>query len=178
MRNPYSILEIDEDANIEDIKKAYRKLAVKWHPDKNDGSNESHTKFILINWAYQILSNPENKRIYDKFGYIEGEESGLEEILSKFHEDLDSKTDDRKKENFMKAIKEGKKGYAQQECGDCNGAGVINKEIGFFIKAVKCKRCKGKGWIDYYDYDHNRPKTPSDYCEPKPEYDFWGFRRR
>ncbi|UKN00208.1 J domain-containing protein [Paracrocinitomix mangrovi] len=64
MENLYDILEIDIDAEEKVIKRAYRKLALKWHPDKNSDPT-AHDKFIKINEAYEILSNPEKKEVYD-----------------------------------------------------------------------------------------------------------------
>ena len=64
-KNPYSILELDTSKNIskDDIKKAYRKLILKYHPDKN--TEDTTEKFKEIQTAYEILSNNENKTKYD-----------------------------------------------------------------------------------------------------------------
>jgi len=64
----YEILEITRDATGAEIKKSYRKLAVKYHPDKNQGDKEAEDKFKLINEAYDILSNDEKRQIYDRYG--------------------------------------------------------------------------------------------------------------
>lgn len=64
----YSILNIPKTANQNDIKKAYRKLAMKYHPDKNPGNKEAEEKFKEISEAYSVLSNEEKKNIYDKYG--------------------------------------------------------------------------------------------------------------
>jgi DnaJ-class molecular chaperone len=61
----YEILEIDKNATKEDIKKAYRKLSLIHHPDKNGNSQESIDKIQDINEAYEVLSNPEKRMIYD-----------------------------------------------------------------------------------------------------------------
>ena len=68
MADYYSILGISKDAGAEDIKKAYRKLAVKYHPDKNAGNKEAEEKFKQINEAYEVLSDAEKKKKYDKYG--------------------------------------------------------------------------------------------------------------
>ena len=71
----YNILGINKSANETDIKKAYRKLAVKFHPDKNPGNTEAEEKFKKINEAYSVLSDKEKKEKYDRFG-VEGLNSG------------------------------------------------------------------------------------------------------
>jgi len=61
----YSTLGVDRNASSDDIKKAYRKLAIKYHPDKNGGDKESERKFREVSEAYETLSDPEKKRKYD-----------------------------------------------------------------------------------------------------------------
>ena len=56
--NYYEILQIDTSASLHDIKKAYRKLALQYHPDKNNNSEESTEQFKQISIAYQVLSDP------------------------------------------------------------------------------------------------------------------------
>lgn len=64
----YEILEVSRDADKETIKKAYRKLAKVYHPDKNPGDNEAEHKFKLVNEAYQCLSDDKQRGIYDRYG--------------------------------------------------------------------------------------------------------------
>lgn len=64
----YKILGIDKKATAEEIKKAYRKLARKHHPDVNPGNKEAERKFKELNEANEVLSNPENREKYDKYG--------------------------------------------------------------------------------------------------------------
>lgn len=64
----YKILGISKKASIEEIKKAYRKLAVKYHPDKNPGNVEAENKFKEITEAYKTLSDPNKRKIYDRYG--------------------------------------------------------------------------------------------------------------
>lgn len=63
--NYYKELDVDERADQESIKKSYRKLCMKWHPDKNNNSEESTDKFKRLNEAYDILGDPEKRKMYD-----------------------------------------------------------------------------------------------------------------
>jgi len=69
MRDCYEILGVDRSADADSIKKAYRKLAMQYHPDKNPGNAEAEEKFKEAASAYEILSNPEKKAQYDRFGW-------------------------------------------------------------------------------------------------------------
>jgi curved DNA-binding protein len=64
----YKVLEIDKSASEADIKKAYRKLARKYHPDLNPNDKEAEKKFKELNEANEVLSNPENRKKYDQYG--------------------------------------------------------------------------------------------------------------
>ncbi|RBQ06313.1 DnaJ C-terminal domain-containing protein [Pedobacter miscanthi] len=64
----YKILDLKKDASTEDIKKAYRKLARKHHPDLNPNNEEANKKFQQINEANEVLSDPEKRKKYDKYG--------------------------------------------------------------------------------------------------------------
>ena len=61
----YKVLGVDKKASPADIKKAYRTLAVKHHPDKNQGNKEAEEKFKLANEANEVLSNPEKRKKYE-----------------------------------------------------------------------------------------------------------------
>lgn len=67
----YNMLGLDKKASTEDIKKAYRKLAMKWHPDKNPNNKAAEEKFKKISEAYAVLSDPKKKEEYDTFGSTE-----------------------------------------------------------------------------------------------------------
>lgn len=64
----YSVLGLDKSASSDQIRKAYRKLAVKYHPDKNPGNKAAEEKFKEANEAYQVLSDPEKRKKYDELG--------------------------------------------------------------------------------------------------------------
>jgi molecular chaperone DnaJ len=96
-RDFYEILEVSRNASADEIKKAYRKMAIKYHPDKNPGDKASEEKFKEAAEAYEILSNPEKKQRYDQYGHagVGGGSSGfgggggfggmnMEDIFSQF----------------------------------------------------------------------------------------------
>ncbi len=72
MKDYYQTLEIDKNATDADIKKAYRRLALKYHPDRNPGDRTSEEKFKEINEAYACLSDAQKRSNYDRFGTAEG----------------------------------------------------------------------------------------------------------
>ena len=68
-RDCYEVLEVPRDATDDQIKKAYRKKAMLYHPDRNPGNKEAEEKFKEATQAYEILSKPETRRQYDQFGW-------------------------------------------------------------------------------------------------------------
>ncbi|MDV4150100.1 molecular chaperone DnaJ [Clostridium sp. AL.422] len=73
----YAALGLEKGASDEEIKKAFRKLAIKYHPDKNQGDKEAENKFKEINEAYQVLSDPDKKAKYDMYGTVDFDGSGF-----------------------------------------------------------------------------------------------------
>jgi len=94
-RDYYEVLGVERDASAEDIKRAYRRLAMKYHPDRNSGDAESEAKFKEASEAYEVLADPERRKVYDQFGH-EGLRGGpathdfsrmnAEDIFSMFEE--------------------------------------------------------------------------------------------
>ncbi|WP_320033940.1 molecular chaperone DnaJ [Halarcobacter sp.] len=90
----YELLEVTKDSDKGTIKKAYRKMAMKYHPDKNPGDTEAEEKFKAVNEAYQVLSDDEKRAIYDRYGKagLEGHgqgggfSGGFDDISSIFEE--------------------------------------------------------------------------------------------
>ena len=68
-RDYYEVLGVDKSADQEAIKKAYRKLAVKYHPDRNPGDKTAEEKFREATEAYEVLSDEEKRPIYDQYGF-------------------------------------------------------------------------------------------------------------
>ncbi len=77
----YQILGVPRNASQEEIKKAYRRLALKYHPDRNRGNKEAEEKFKEINEAYAVLSDPEKRKQYDRFGSAEFERRYTQEDI-------------------------------------------------------------------------------------------------
>ena len=75
-RDYYEVLGVDKSASADDIKKAYRKMAIKYHPDKNPGDKEAEEKFKEAAEAYSVLSDADKKARYDQFGHAGVEGAG------------------------------------------------------------------------------------------------------
>nr|KJB18508.1 hypothetical protein B456_003G056900 [Gossypium raimondii] len=80
----YKILEVDYDATDENIRLSYRKLALKWHPDKHKGDSAVTAKFQEINEAYNVLIDPDKRFEYDLTGIYEIDKYTLREYLARF----------------------------------------------------------------------------------------------
>ena len=81
-RDYYEVLGIDKTADPATIKKAYRKLAKKYHPDSNVGNEAAAEKFKEVNEAYDILSDPEKKKLYDQFGHAAFDGTGAAGVVT------------------------------------------------------------------------------------------------
>jgi molecular chaperone DnaJ len=165
--NYYGILEVDRNSSKEDIKKAYRKLSMKYHPDHNPGDKASEERFKEINEAYSVLSDDNKRAEYDNpsmFGFDFGFGHSKRKpdmnrpvdgnaIVMQVHIPLNLylfggqfKINDLSFEDFCTEC--GSKGFINgTECGACHGYGVITEVIrrpGFQSMSTRnCEKCKG-----------------------------------
>ncbi|NNM87611.1 MAG: J domain-containing protein, partial [Phycisphaerae bacterium] len=68
-RDYYDILSVQRTATADEIKRSYRQAAMKFHPDKNPGNKEAEHKFKECSEAYEVLSDPEKRKLYDTYGH-------------------------------------------------------------------------------------------------------------
>mgnify|MGYP002626277570 CR=1 FL=1 len=105
----YSLLGLKKDATHEDIRKAYRSLVFKIHPDKNKDDPEASSKFANINKAYQILSNEETRRLYDETGEYDEEGEGridIEDTLNFFRKIYSTKDIENFEDKYIGSLEE------------------------------------------------------------------------
>src|SRR3954447_25665280 len=72
----YATLGVARDASADDLKKAYRKLAIQYHPDRNPGDKKAEAKFKEVNEAYDVLKDDQKRGAYDRFGHAAFENGG------------------------------------------------------------------------------------------------------
>ncbi|MCR2044961.1 molecular chaperone DnaJ [Anaerosalibacter massiliensis] len=165
----YEILNLSKDATDEDIKKAYRRLAKKYHPDLNQGNKEeAEQKFKEINEAYEVLSNPEKRSRYDRFGHagVDGQTGGFNGFGDIFDDIFDifgggfSSSSSRKPgprrgpdirydidlefEEAVFGVEKEVQIRKVENCSTCNGSGVKPGS-----SKSTCSKCNGTGEVRY-----------------------------
>ncbi len=196
-RDYYEVLEVSKSASVDEIKKAYRKKAVQFHPDKNPGNKEAEEKFKEATEAYSVLSDADSRARYDRFGHAAfsgqggagggfqgGDFSGFEDIFgdifgsffggamggaagrgsrgragNDLRYDLEV-TFEEAAFGCEKEISLGRrirceecagsgaaKGSGRDRCPQCEGAGQIRMQQGFFTLARTCHACGGAGEV-------------------------------
>ncbi|MFQ6727459.1 MAG: molecular chaperone DnaJ [Alphaproteobacteria bacterium] len=182
-KNPYEVLGIAKDASDADIKKAYHKLVMKYHPDKNPGDKTAEEKFKEVNNAFDILKDPQKRAAYDRFGdaafaggngasagngfngnpfgngnfhfNMGGDMGGMEDILREAMRGFG-----------FGGAGFGENGHAQHRGRDLLDEVVIDLKDAFFgtthtvkfTSNVKCEKCDGNGTAD------SKPAKPCSTC--------------
>ena len=170
-RDYYEVLGTNQSADLDQIKKAYRKLAIKYHPDKNPNDPEAEGKFKEATEAYEVLSTPEKRQRYDQFGHagLEGMDigghnfRGFEDIVNNIFGDfgdLFGFSDSRRGqagpkrgrnlqydlEIDLEDVVEGKTAEINiprlETCETCNGSGAKSG-----TQPQVCPECTGRGKV-------------------------------
>ncbi len=174
MRNPYEVLEVDTSITSDELKKQYRRLAKKYHPDLNPNDDEASEKLKEINEAYSILSDPEKRDMYDRYGEAAfdpnsgfgggGFGGGVGDIFSDLFSDLFGggqsyqKTDPNRPRrgtdietrlhiSFKEAVFGVEKEVQfrrKENCKSCSGSGVKDGS-----SKETCHKCQGSGQVKY-----------------------------
>ena len=154
----YDILEINKNSTETEIKKSYKKLAMKWHPDRNRGNKESENKFKQISEAYEVLSNPTKKKLYDAYGKngLEMQDGhDMDNMDSMFHNFFGNDFNIRKNDKIEPIIKELYLTIEEIYYGSCKKI-IIEKQIIVDKNNIvdcqnsiqTCSSCKGTGIIN------------------------------
>jgi len=168
----YQVLGVSKNASADEIKKAYRKLAMQYHPDRNPGNKEAEAKFKEATEAYEVLKDDQKKAAYDQYGHSAfaqggGQAGGFDgfdfnDIFSNFSDifgDFGGRQQNKKRSaaqrgsdiryNLEISLEEAYRGVNEKisftiptVCGSCDGNGAQNGE-----KPVDCPTCKGSGKI-------------------------------
>jgi len=168
----YEVLGVDKKSSPEEIKKAYRQMAIKYHPDKNPGDKSSEDKFKEAAEAYDVLSNADKKAKYDRFGHDApggfgaggGGYSNMEDIFSQFGDifgghfgfggfsnrnerHLRRGSDIRIRvkvdlKDISNGVEKRLKVPIMGKCDACSGTGAKNPS-----SVVNCATCKGSGYV-------------------------------
>ena len=168
----YDVLGVSKEVDSNSLKSAYRRLAMKYHPDRNPGDSEAEKKFKEISEAYEVLSNPENKAAYDQYGhdaftgpgggqggFSEGFGSGFGSFSDIFEDFFGDATGQRNNERLKRGedlkyemsitLRDAYLGVKKEisydtlvSCTSCSGTGSENKD-----GIGSCGSCRGSGRI-------------------------------
>ena len=171
LKDYYSILEVDRNSTEEEIKKAYRRLALKYHPDRNPGNKEAEESFKAIGEAYAVLNDSKKRAYYDRYGTMDGFGGGgvgagpfssaFDDIFadvwdffgtsSKRRRPRPTKGDDLRYDLEI-SLEEAFSGLERvieiprtETCNVCKGSGAAPEGKG----AVSCPDCNGTGEIHF-----------------------------
>jgi hypothetical protein len=166
-RDYYEVLGVSRDADEATLKKAYRKLATHYHPDRNPGDAEADAKFKEAAEAFEVLRDPQKRQRYDRYGHV-----GLEKEASYDFANADSvmdlfgemfgdifgggrrRPDPHQGNDIFGGRRCGtcggtgaKPGSQPVQCRRCNGHGVVIQGQGFFRIQQTCSACRGQGVV-------------------------------
>ena len=168
-RDCYDVLGVSKSSSKDEIKKAYRKLALKYHPDKNKGDKVSEEKFKEASEAYHILSDDKRKANFDQFGHAAFEGAGggaqgfggfdtssfsdiFEDFFGDFNGGASQGSNNRGNdlrydltiglEESYKGLEKNIKYTTYKKCTDCSGSGAAKGS-----KPISCNYCGGKGKV-------------------------------
>ena len=170
-RDYYDVLGVTKSASKDEIKKAYRKLALKYHPDKTKGDKTSEEKFKEASEAYHVLSDEKRKTNYDQFGHAAFEGAGgnqgfggfdfnsssFSDIFEDFFGDFGGGASPRRSSNrgndlrydvsinleeAYKGLEKNVKYTTYKKCSPCSGSGAAKGS-----KPIKCNYCSGRGKV-------------------------------
>ena len=171
-RDYYDVLGVTKSASKDEIKKAYRKLALKYHPDKTKGDKTSEEKFKEASEAYHVLSDEKRKTNYDQFGHAAFEGAGgggqgfggfdfnsssFSDIFEDFFGDFGGGGSSRRSSNrgndlrydvsisleeAYKGLEKNVKYTTYKKCSSCSGSGAAKGS-----KPIKCSYCSGRGKV-------------------------------
>jgi molecular chaperone DnaJ len=160
-RDYYEVLGVEREASAEEINKIYRKLALQFHPDRNPGDHEAAEKFKEVNEAHDVLTNPEKRRRYDRYGHAglqngsgNGGDARFSGSIFEFIEDIfgmgqnggpRSGRDiqvvvDLTLEEAFRGVSKTVVYQREENCSECGGSGIRKN-----ARPPACRRCNGSG---------------------------------
>ena len=165
MMNPYEVLGVNKDANSEEIKKSYRKLAMQYHPDRNPGDQVAEEKFKEVQAAYDILNDDNKRHNYDNPG-----RGPIPDFFGDFFSNIFGQTTQQVNLelrhslslSFWEAVEggdqeivirrlvscetcDGSGALETESCSFCGGQGVVTQTQGYVTMRTGCPQCRGTG---------------------------------
>ena len=161
-RDYYELMGVAREASADEINKAFRKLALQWHPDRNHGCADAAEKFKELNEANDVLSNPDKRRRYDRYGHdglqnggsgnegsFAGGAGGIFEFFEDFFSggqrgprggrDIQVIIDLTLKEAYQ-GVRKSVTYQREENCPECQGNGLKRS-----ARPPMCRRCQGQG---------------------------------